>query len=77
MAAGEVRPIEIPDALFENIKRVYHMDDAQAEQSLKRTALYRAIETGSFQNAGAEELFGLYQDEVEYGKIVKTGDGGK
>jgi hypothetical protein len=65
------RAVEIPAALLDDIERVYHLHGDQAEQSLRQTALYQRMVEGRFDGVSAQRLFELYQDEVEYGRIIK------
>lgn len=68
----ETTLLQITDQLCTDIDQVYHLGYDGAKTALSHTYFYRCLEdknTGLW-NKDSRTLFLLYQDEIEYGKLV-------
>jgi len=60
------------ESLCTDIRRVYHLDRPDAQKALYGTHFYSCLsreETGLWK-LESNKLFLLYQDEIEYGKLI-------
>lgn len=64
--------------LCTDIRRVYHLNNTDALNTLHKTNFHSCLsnkETG-FWKLDSNTLFSLYQDEIEYGKLVSISPNG-
>ncbi len=63
---------QIVESLCVDIRRVYHLDSTDALHTLQNTQFYSCLsneQTGLWE-LDSDTLFVLYQDEIEYGKLI-------
>ncbi|MGN0406014.1 MAG: hypothetical protein ACI4F1_12370 [Bariatricus sp.] len=58
--------------LCEDISHVYHLNPKQAKTALMQTHFYKCLTNpaSSLWKSDPDHLFLLYQDEVEYGRLL-------
>ena len=63
---------KIIERLCEQINQVYHLEQKQALATLAHTHFFRSLSNAStgLWKLDTNKLFLLYQDEIEYGKLV-------
>ena len=63
---------QIVERLCVDIRRVYHMDSTDALNTLYNTHFYVSLsneQTGLWK-LDSDTLFAMYQDEIEYGRLI-------
>lgn len=71
LSFDELFPLHV-ESLCTDIRRVYHLDSTDALNTLHKTNFYSCLsskETGLWK-LDSNTLFSLYQDEIEYGRLV-------
>lgn len=77
LSFDELFPMHL-ESLCTDIHRVYHLDSTDALNTLYKTNFYSCL---SSQESGlwkldSNTLFSLYQDEIEYGRLVSISPNG-
>lgn len=63
---------QLVECLCNDICRVYHLSQEEAIKTLLKTHFYSFLsdENSSLWELDPATLFSLYQDEIEYGKLI-------
>lgn len=69
---------QLVERLCVDIRRVYHLDSTDAINTLSHTHFYTCLsnEKSGLWEQNSNTLFDLYQDEIEYGKLVSFTENG-
>lgn len=63
---------QIVERLCVDIRRVYHLDSTDALNTLHNTHFYVCLsnEQTELWKLDSDTLFAMYQDEIEYGRLI-------
>ena len=77
LSFNEIFPMHI-ESLCTDIHRVYHLDSTDALNTLYKTNFYSCLSSKetALWKLDSNTLFSLYQDEIEYCKLVSISPNG-